>query len=99
MASLPVEALQVAEPAWKPENLPAFPAIARKGLQLIAGRDSSLPELCNLIRADSEFSSAILKIANSPLIAFSKNITSVLQASMLLGFRRLKCVVITVGLR
>jgi putative nucleotidyltransferase with HDIG domain len=99
MASLPAKALQVAEPAWKPDHLPAFPGIALKALQLISGRDTSLLELCNLIRSDAEFSSAILKIANSPLVSFSKNITSVLQASMLLGFRRLKCVVITVGLR
>ena len=98
MAS-PSKALQLVEPLWKPEHLPAFPAIALKALQLISGRDTSLLDLCTLIRSDAEFSSAILKIANSPLIAFSKNITSVLQASMLLGFRRLKCVVITVGLR
>jgi putative nucleotidyltransferase with HDIG domain len=98
MASLS-KALQIVEPAWKPEHLPAFPTIALKALQLIAGRDTSLLDLCTLIRTDPEFSSAILKVANSPLVAFSKNITSVLQASMLLGFRRLKCVVITVGLR
>jgi putative nucleotidyltransferase with HDIG domain len=93
------KALQLVKPLWKPEHLPAFPVIAMKALQLISGRDTSLLELCTLIRSDAEFSSAILKVANSPLIAFSKNITSVLQASMLLGFRRLKSVVITVGLR
>ncbi|MFZ3341426.1 MAG: HDOD domain-containing protein [Terriglobales bacterium] len=98
MAS-PSNTLRAVGPAWKPEHLPAFPTIALKALQMIAGRDTSLLELCNLIRSDAEFSSAILKIANSPLIAFSKNITSILQASMLLGFRRLKCVVVTVGLR
>jgi len=89
----------LAHPAWRPEKLPPFPAIALKALNLIAGRDTSLLELCNLIRSDTAFSSAILKIANSPLVAFSRNITSVVQASMLLGFRRLKSVVITVGLR
>jgi HD-like signal output (HDOD) protein len=83
-------------PVWKPEQLPAFPRIALSALQLISGGDTSLLELYNLIRADAEFSSSILKIANSPLVGFSKNITSVLQASMLMGFRRLKCVVITV---
>ena len=99
MASVPSKAPLVAEPVWKAEDIPAFPGIALKALQLIAGRDTSLLELCNLIRADAAFSAAILKIANSPLVAFSKNITSVLQASMLLGFRRLKSVVVTVGLR
>jgi len=98
MAS-PSKALHAVKPAWKTDRLPAFPAIALKALQLISGRDTSLLELCELIRSDPAFSAAILKIANSPLVAFSKNITSVLQASMLLGFRRLKCVVVTVGLR
>jgi putative nucleotidyltransferase with HDIG domain len=87
------------EPAWTPHNLPPFPAVALKALNVISGKDSSLRELCDLIRTDPVFSSEILRIANSPLVAFSKQITSVLQASMLLGFRRLRNVVITVGLR
>ena len=99
MASSPASALQTAQPAWRPERLPPFPAIALKALNLIAGRDTSLLELCELIRSDTAFSTAILRIANSPLVAFSRNITSVVQASMLLGFRRLKSVVITVGLK
>lgn len=91
--------MQPMESVWKPDNLPPFPAVALKALNLLAGTDTSLPELCNLIRSDPAFSTAVLKIANSPLVAFSKNITSVLQASMLLGFQHLKRVVITVGLK
>jgi putative nucleotidyltransferase with HDIG domain len=85
--------------AWDPDILPPFPAIALQALNLMAGTDTSLLRLCNLIRPDPAFSTAVLKIANSPLVAFSKEVTSVLQASMLLGFRRLKSVVITVGLK
>src|SRR5271165_3193805 len=88
-----------APPAWQPDKLPPFPAVALKALNLMAGTDTSLLDLCNLIRSDPAFSTAVLRIANSPLVAFSKNVTSVLQASMLLGFRRLRSVVITVGLR
>ncbi|MFZ3266013.1 MAG: HDOD domain-containing protein [Terriglobales bacterium] len=98
MASSPSKALQP-EPAWKPDNLPPFPAVALKALNLMAGTDKSLLELCNLIRSDPAFSTAVLRIANSPLVAFSKNITNVLQASMLLGFHRLRSLVITVGLK
>ncbi len=83
----------------RPDNVPPFPAVALKALNLMAGTDTSLVELCNLIRPDAAFSTEVLRIANSPLIAFSKDITNVLQASMLLGFRRLRTVVITVGLR
>ena len=84
---------------WDPDIIPPFPAIALKALNLMSGTDTSLLELCNLIRSDPAFSIAVLKIANSPLVAFPKSITSVLQASMLLGFRRLRSMVITVGLQ
>jgi len=87
------------EERWVLDNLPPFPAIALKTLNLMAGNDTCLRELCDLIRSDAAFSAAILRLANSPLVAFSKDITSVLQASMLLGFRRLKSVAITVGLK
>jgi putative nucleotidyltransferase with HDIG domain len=99
MATSPARAPHTAQPNWQPEKLPPFPAIALKALQLIAGRDTSLLELCDLIRTDPAFSTAILKIANSPLVAFSRNITSIVQAAMLLGFQRLKSVVVTVGLK
>lgn len=81
------------------DNLPPFPAIALKALNLISGTDTCLRDLCDLIRSDPAFSAAILRLVNSPLVGFSKDITSVLQASMLLGFRRLRSVVITVGLK
>lgn len=84
---------------WDPKILPPFPAIALKALKLMSGTDSSLLDLCNLIRSDPAFSVALLKMANSPLVAFSKNVTSVLQASMLLGFQRLKSVILAVGLK
>jgi len=84
---------------WRPDRVPPFPAVALKALNLIAGRDTSLLDLCNLIRPDPAFSTEVLRIANSPLVAFSKEVTNVLQASMLLGFRRLRNVVVTVGLR
>lgn len=99
MATSPSKALALIEPDWKPDDLPPFPAVALKALNLMAGTDTSLLELCNLIRSDPAFTTAILKIANSPLVAFSKDIANILQASMLLGFQRLRSIVITIGLK
>ena len=101
MASSPSSAAQSSQSpkTWRPEKVPPFPAVALKALNLMAGTDTSLVELCNLIRPDPAFSTEVLRIANSPLVAFPKNVTSILQASMLLGFRRLRSLVITVGLR
>src|SRR5208282_2208051 len=99
MATGTSKAPEPMELRWDPDSIPPFPAVALKALNLMSGTDTSLLELCNLIRSDLAFSTAILRIANSPLVAFSKNVTSVLQASMLLGFQRLRSVVITVGLK
>jgi putative nucleotidyltransferase with HDIG domain len=90
---------QPGQALWVPDELPPFPAVALKALQIVSGTDTSLRQLCDLIRTDPVFSAEILRIANSPLISISTRITSVLQASMLLGFQHLKNVVITVGLR
>jgi len=87
------------ELCWDPGTVPPFPAVALKALKMMADTDTSLLDLCNLIRSDPAFSTAVLKLANSPLVAFSKNITSVVQASMLLGFGRLRSLAITVGLK
>ncbi len=87
------------EERWMVDSLPPFPGVALRALNMMAGTDTSLLDLCDLIRTDPAFSTAVLRVANSPLIGFPKQITSVLQASMLLGFRRLKRVVITLGLK
>jgi putative nucleotidyltransferase with HDIG domain len=81
------------------ESLPPFPSVAVKAMNMLSGTETSLGELCDLVRLDAVFTGELLRIANSPLIAFSKEVTSVLQASMLLGFRRLRRIVITVGMR
>ncbi len=94
--SKPAESVEL---SWDADSVPPFPAVALKALRLMAGTDTSLLGLCDLIRSDHAFSTAILKIANSPLVGFPKSVTSVLQASMLLGFGRLRSLAITVGLR
>jgi hypothetical protein len=51
------------EARWDCGVIPVFPAIALKALKLLSGTDTSLLELCNLIRADLAFSTAVLRIA------------------------------------
>ena len=97
--TIPSNAAPAKQFTFDPQALTPFPAIALKALKLMAGTDTSLLDLCNLIRSDPAFSTEILKIANSPLVAFSRNVTNVMQASMLLGFQRLRNLVITIGLK
>ena len=80
-------------------ELPPFPAVAIKAMQIAADSDMRLYELHQVISKDQVFSAELLKAANSPLYATRTPITSTLQASILLGFESLKKLVLTVGVR
>ena len=52
---------------WALVQLPPFPLVATRVLQLAAKSDSSLHQLSALISTDQAFSSEILTIVNSPI--------------------------------
>jgi putative nucleotidyltransferase with HDIG domain len=89
LANVPLELL----------TLPAFPSVSAKALHLLASSDTRLLELYEVISADPSFSSEILRIANSPLYPMHSTVRNLTQASMLLGFERLKGVVVALGVR
>jgi HD-like signal output (HDOD) protein len=80
-------------------DLPPFPAIAIRVMQLLSDDDVRLKELSELIRVDQVFSGQIMRLANSPLFGFRVEIKSILQATALLGVDRIKAVVLTAGMR
>src|SRR5271166_5345944 len=71
-------------------DLPPFPAIAIRALQLVSNSETRLSELHDLICTDPAFAAEILRLVNSPLYGIRTEITSTLQAAMLLGFERVK---------
>jgi HD-like signal output (HDOD) protein len=80
-------------------HLPPFPAVALRALQLASDANTRLRELHEVIRTDPAFSSELLRIANSPLYGIRVEIKNTLQATMLLGFDRVRAVALTLGLR
>jgi putative nucleotidyltransferase with HDIG domain len=80
-------------------DLPTFPAVAIRALQLVGKSDTRLAELHELICNDPVFAGEILKLANSPLYGIRAEITSTLQATMLLGFGRVRALALTLGIR
>ena len=80
-------------------HLPPFPAVALRALQLASDANTRLRELHEVIRTDPAFSSELLRIANSPLYGIRVEIKNTLQATMLLGFDRVKALALTIGLR
>jgi HD-like signal output (HDOD) protein len=79
-------------------DLPPFPAVAIRALQLVSKTETRLSELHDLISADPAFATAILRLANSPLYGIRSAITSTVQATMLLGFERVKGVALTIAM-
>jgi len=80
-------------------DLPPFPVVAIRALQLVSQSETRLSELHDLISADPAFASEILAMANSPLYGIRVEITSTVQATILLGFERVKGLALTIAMR
>ena len=87
------------EPPVALAELPPFPAVAIRALRLTANPDTRLRELHDVICTDQVFAAELLKTANSPIHGIRSTIKSTLQASILLGYERLKKVVLTIAVR
>lgn len=89
-----------ADRLWALRDLPPFPWIATKVLQLLTGARADEVEICRLIeliRADASLSSELLRRANSPVYGLRARIASVQHAVVILGFDRVKMLALTVG--
>jgi len=89
-----------AERLWALRDLPPFPWIATKVLQLFASRDDDVEirRLIELIRADASFSSELLRRANSPLYGLRSRISSLQHAVVILGLDNVKTLSMTIGM-
>ena len=72
------------------EDLPAMPQIVHKAREVIENPDSSIQDFSNLIETDQALALKVLKMANSAYYRRVKDVSSVLEASVVLGERTLK---------
>lgn len=79
-------------------HLPALPAIAMEVVSIIEKPDTDVHTLSGLIAKDQVLASKILKIANSPFYGYSKTISTLDFAIVVLGFDTLKDAVLSVAL-
>jgi len=84
---------------WAHFRLPAFPESALHVLNLVNEDNVSMRHLTDVISSDPALSCEVLIIANSALLAQRHPVTSILQATVLLGTRTLKGVCLTVAVR
>lgn len=80
-------------------DLPPFPVVAIKALQLVSNERAPLRELGELISTDAALTSELLRIANSALYGLRVEVESAFTAMVLLGLERVKSVVVTSALK
>jgi putative nucleotidyltransferase with HDIG domain len=74
------------------ENLPAMPLVAQRILRLPLDTLDGEAQLLKLIEQDPQISARLIGLANSPLFGATRKITSISDASMMLGVNRIKSV-------
>ena len=75
-------------------DLPPLPQVAAQVLRLAADPDSTTDELRRVVATDLALTSQILKIANSAMFGMVREVKTLTQAIMTLGFSTIKSVVI-----
>ncbi|MCE1229216.1 MAG: HDOD domain-containing protein, partial [Firmicutes bacterium] len=80
-------------------NLPPLPQVATQVLRVAADPDSSTDELQRIIATDQALSVQILKVANSAMFGMMREVTTLTQAIMTLGFSTIKSIVIASSAR
>lgn len=66
---------------------------------MVENPDCTAPELAKLLSSDSALAARVLKIANSAMFSRQREITTLNQAIMIIGFKALKGIVVAATLR
>jgi putative nucleotidyltransferase with HDIG domain len=68
------------------KNLPTLPGVAGRILEVTSDGESGAKELAGIIANDQSMSAKVLNLANSAFYGFSRQITTIPQAVVVLGF-------------
>lgn len=75
-------------------ELPPLPQVATRVIRITADSDTSTEQLQNLIRRDQALTSQILKVANSAMFGRMREVSTLTQAILTLGFSTTRSVVL-----
>lgn len=84
--------------AWV-SDLPPLPQVASQAIALIEDPDTTAGKLTSLLGQDTALAARVLKIANSAMFSCQREITTLNQAIMLIGFKSLKGIIVAATLR
>ena len=80
-------------------DLPPMPTVASRAIGLVEDPDCTASELTKILSTDTALAARVLKIANSAMFARQREITTLGQAIMVIGFKSLKGVIVAATLR
>lgn len=79
------------------EDLPTLPTVYKRISNLISNPKSSVSDVSKVIEVDQALTGKILKMVNSSFFGFSRKISSIHQAVVLMGFNTIQNTVLSVS--
>lgn len=80
---------------WALEKLPPFSPVAMRLVALLSDDNVHVDQVSRFIAAEPVFAARILQLANSPLFALVRQVTTIPQAVILVGLERVKAIALT----
>lgn len=79
------------------KNLPTLPIIVSRVLEVADDSGASANELAEIVARDMSVSAKVLNLANSAFYGFSRRITTIPQAVVVLGFETVRSLALSVS--
>lgn len=80
-------------------DLPPIPQVAAQALRVVEDPESTAQKLTDILSKDAALAARVLKIANSAMFSRQRDITTLNQAVMVIGFKALKGIIVAATLR
>jgi HD-like signal output (HDOD) protein len=84
--------------AWV-SDLPPMPQVAAKALSMVENPTINGKDLADVLLKDPALAARILKIANSAMFSRQREITTLIQAIMIIGVKAIKGIIVAASLR
>lgn len=79
----------------KVEDLPALPNIANEIMRLTEDPDSTVKDIEQAIMKDQSLTTRVLRLANSAYYGYARRISTISEASVLLGFQAIRSITLS----
>lgn len=80
-------------------DLPPMPQVAAKAINMVEDPTTTAEDLNKILSKDTALAARVLKIANSAMFSRQREITTLNQAVMIIGFKALKGIIVAATLR